>query len=400
MRTLLFLSWITASLFLFGLANPSEAAKKEREPFVIAYVGLADDPRYEEARAYTGLVLREAKRALNGVETALRESRVLGRALGLDFDLVTALLENPDNLGDAVQTLVEEETAKVFVLDLPLPLTRDVVARMAGRNVMIFNPRHRDDGLRAEICDAQLLHTVPSHAMEMDGLAQYLRKKNWTSILVLEGPEPGDSVLSAAFQAAAEKFKLTVVDVKDFALSNDPRVRDETNISLLTQDPEHDAIFLADTTGEFGRYVPFASYFPRPVIGSEGLVASAWHWTWERHGAPQLNQRFDRQAKRSMTGEDWAGWAAIKVVIEALVRTESKDPAVLRDFLLSEDFTLDTYKGAPGSFRPWDGQLRQPILLHSHNAVIARAPIDGFLHEKNTLDTLGVDERESACSAD
>ena len=29
--------------------------------------------------------------------------------------------------------------------------------------------------------------------------------------------------------------------------------------------------------------------------------------------------------------------------------------------------------------------------------VVARAPFDGFLHAKNDLDTLGVDERESAC---
>jgi len=29
--------------------------------------------------------------------------------------------------------------------------------------------------------------------------------------------------------------------------------------------------------------------------------------------------------------------------------------------------------------------------------VIAKAPIDGFLHEKNNLDTLGIDARESTC---
>ena len=37
--------------------------------------------------------------------------------------------------------------------------------------------------------------------------------------------------------------------------------------------------------------VPFASYLPRPVVGSEGLSAAAWDWTWERHGAPQEAQR-------------------------------------------------------------------------------------------------------------
>jgi len=79
------------------------------------------------------------------------------------------------------------------------------------------------------------------------------------------------------------------------------------------------------------------------------------------------------------------------------VRSESREVAVLRDFLTSDAFTLDTYKGAPGNFRPWDNQLRQAVLLHTHNAVVARAPLEEFLHQTNTLDTLGSDRPESAC---
>ena len=49
------------------------------------------------------------------------------------------------------------------------------------------------------------------------------------------------------------------------------------------------------------------------------------------------------------------------------------------------------------NFRPWDGQLRMPMMLATHNAVIAVAPLDGFLHQTNTLDTLGTDEPEHKC---
>ena len=68
--------------------------------------------------------------------------------------------------------------------------------------------------------------------------------------------------------------------------------------------------------------------------------------------------------------------------------------------MTSDAFTLDTYKGTPGNFRPWNNQLRQAVLLHTHNAVIARAPIEGFLHQTNNLDTLGRDRPESACRFD
>ena len=48
-------------------------------------------------------------------------------------------------------------------------------------------------------------------------------------------------------------------------------------------------------------------------------------------------------------------------------------------------------------FRPWDGQLRQPVLLADGQGVIGMAPIDGILHPKNSLDTLGADEPEKRC---
>jgi hypothetical protein len=38
-----------------------------------------------------------------------------------------------------------------------------------------------------------------------------------------------------------------------------------------------------------------------------------------------------------------------------------------------------------------------PILLATSDAVIGVAPIEGYLHATNVLDTLGIDEAESAC---
>ena len=98
-----------------------------------------------------------------------------------------------------------------------------------------------------------------------------------------------------------------------------------------------------------------------------------------------------------MTSDDWAGWAAVKSVVEGVTRLKTVSVAEIRSYLLGNDFVLDTYKGAQGAFRAWSGQLRQPILLATHNAVIERAPIEGFLHPTNNLDTLGLDEPLSPC---
>ena len=379
---------------LLLLASGALGATNQTVTF--AYLQRADDPAYEQQRAYTGLKLRDRHRPLPGVQLALKESRVLGRALGLKFALREVELAAGDDPVAQVRDLVDQGIG-LFILDLPLADMEAVARALADQDVILFNPRHRDDALRGAACAPALFHTIPSHAMTMDALAQYLRKKGWTKILVLHGEAKVDRTLSDAFQVAARKFGLEIVETRSFVLSNDPRQRDQTNVALLTSATDYDVVFLADDAGEVGRYVPFATYLPRPVVGSEGLIPGAWHWTWERHGAPQLNQRFDRLAGRPMTDSDWSAWAAVKAAIEAMTRTDSQAVSDLRAYLTSPDFTLDTYKGSPGNFRPWNRQLRQGMLLHSHNAVLALAPIDGFLHEHNNLDTLGADRRESAC---
>jgi len=299
---------------------------------------------------------------------------------------------------DAMGRAMGNERGGVFVLDVPIEDVREAATAFADDRVLLFNVRHPDDSLRGADCSPVLFHTIASRAMLMDALAQYLFKKNWLEVLALEGPDAIDAKWGAAFRTSAAKFRLELVDTRSFVLSNDPRHRDQSNFALLTSGADYDVVYLADSLGEFGRYLPYQTKDPRPVVGSEGLIPGDWHWTWERHGAPQLNQRFDRLAKRRMTGPDWAAWVAVKAIVTAALYSESRDIMSLRSALRSDSFRVDTYKGAPASFRPWDNQLRQSILLHTDNAVIARAPIEGFLHQKNNLDTLGVDARESTCS--
>jgi len=98
-----------------------------------------------------------------------------------------------------------------------------------------------------------------------------------------------------------------------------------------------------------------------------------------------------------MNGADWAAWEAVKAVTQSVARSRSTAFEVVRAFLLSDQLSLDTVKGNPGSFRPWDHQLRAPVLLSTADAVIERAPLPQFLHQTNVLDTLGVDAPETSC---
>jgi ABC transporter substrate binding protein (PQQ-dependent alcohol dehydrogenase system) len=111
----------------------------------------------------------------------------------------------------------------------------------------------------------------------------------------------------------------------------------------------------------------------------------------------QIQERFRRRFTRPMTAVDYAAWVAVRAVGEAALRTKSADPKVISDYLRGADFALSGYKGRSQSFRSWDGQMRQPILITGPKLLISASPQPGFLHRTSELDTLGVDQPESRC---
>ncbi|MEV8468103.1 hypothetical protein AB0T83_15100 [Fluviibacterium sp. DFM31] len=360
----------------------------------IAYLGLEDDPYYEPQPVYTGLSLRDRERPLDGARLGVRDSRVLGRALGVKFELIE-VLATPEGFTDVLSDLKATQPLAILI-DLPAKLMAQAVAE-TGSDDLLINIRDGSDRWRGPDCAPHLLHTAPSDAMRSDALAQYLRSRGWDDVLLVHGPTEADIAQAATARTSAAKFGLKIVDQRAFELTNDPRRRNKSNIALLTGGARYDTVWLIDDQGDFGRYLPYATYAPRPVIGSEGLGPHAWHWTFERYGAPQLNQRFRRVADRDMSSDDWAAWVATKVIAEAVVGAGTADRGAVHRALRAPELSVDLYKGVRGNFRDWDGQLRQPILLATQNAVIAVAPIDGFEHQFDTLDTLGPDRDDSTC---
>jgi ABC transporter substrate binding protein (PQQ-dependent alcohol dehydrogenase system) len=264
--------------------------------------------------------------------------------------------------------------------------------------VTLINATAHEDFLR-DRCYANLLHTAASDRMQADALVQYLRTRNWTKVLVLQGNLPRDQVVAESFKASSGRMRLNVVDTRSFTLSRNPENQEDNNTLLLTGKTDYDVIFIADSNGEYARFLPYATQLPRLVTGAEGLVAGEWHWSWDRDGATQVTSRFLKRNKntREMTGADWSTWVAAKAVVESYGRAGSKDPNAVDAYLRGPKLRLDGSKGVTLNFRSWDGQLRMPITLATHNAVIAVAPLQGFLHQTNTLDTLGEDQPEHKC---
>jgi ABC transporter substrate binding protein (PQQ-dependent alcohol dehydrogenase system) len=98
-----------------------------------------------------------------------------------------------------------------------------------------------------------------------------------------------------------------------------------------------------------------------------------------------------------MTPEDYGGWLAVRAIGEAATRSATADPAKIIAYLHSPAFSVSGYKGPELTFRAWDGQLRQPVLLAPDRSLVSISPQPGFLHQTNDLDSLGYDQPESSC---
>ena len=380
-------------LLALAAAPPAGAAVPE---LLIGYVALKKDPRYTVKRRFARYLTEALGSPYVGAKVAIEESKFVGSAVGVEFKLKRRRAKSEGRLVKSALKLVDDG-AKYILVDAPAALVDEVARATKDMGVLLFNITARDDVLRQTQCGSHLLHVIPSHAMTTDALVQYLISKKWREALVLTGPRPEDEQLTAAFERSAKRFGVEIVERRPFVLSNDPREREKNNVALLTAGADYDVVFVADTDGEFARDVPYQTVEPRLVVGSEGLAAAAWHWAWERHGAPQLEKRFQKKAKRPMRDFDWAAWMAVKAVVEAVLRTGGGDFTAVRDYLVGPEIVLDGFKGNRLNFRPWNRQLRQPLLLVTHNWVVERAPLRGFLHQTNNLDTLGFDERDSRC---
>ena len=377
---------------------PAGAQIVQHPVMTIGYLDIEEDIRYIRAFVYARIPAVPRERPVDGAQLGIADANSVGQFVGFSYELSHYRGTDADDLIAAVERMRQEDDVRYFLIDAETHVIQALTEATRDAGVLLFNINDADDGLRAENCASHLLHTAPSYNMLMDALTQYMVFQDWIRILVLKGPLEDDAEMVTALERSARRNGNRIVDIRDFVLSNDPRQRDQNNIRLLTAGrQDYDVVFIADTDGEFGRYVPFQTVRPRPVVGTSGLIAEAWQWTFERHGAPQLNGRFFRANDRFMAGPDWAAWAAVRAITQSSVRANSTDFDAVGDVLFSDQLNMDSYKGFRSDFRPWNNQLRQNLLLSVHNAVIARAPIDKFEHAINDLDTLGIDGPENQC---
>ena len=383
-RTLVYA--LIAATTLLGFTHNAKAAN-----WNVTLIEQANNPKLDRQRlerAYLGHPLGGAGEAITmALDDAQFELEAAKTTITLKQEQVITV--------EAAKTAAQKaEKAGVPILLINLPGAWTAAVATAVK-IPVINIGSSDDNLRESDCLTNMYHVLPSERMRTDALAQALMTRKWSQVLLLVGAMPEDIKRSQTAQASMKRYGLKIVTTKPFKLSTDPRERSLANLQLLTANSSYDVVWVVDSDGEFARSLPYNTALARPVVGDAGMVSLAWEVHFDRFGAPQVTRRFTKAAKRPMTDVDWAAWMAGKVVVAAAIASPRSDPVSIAKALINA--SLDGSKGVPLQFRPWDRQLRQSMLLTDGQGVLGAIPMEGILHPKNILDTLGADEGEKLC---
>ena len=374
------------------VSQGQENLKPSSKPLTLVYLKhLKGNP---EVRPFFDPLI--ADEGIKGGELGIIDNNTTGQFTGQTFSLKRIEIPLEDSLSDRFKSLLKEGH-QLFLLDLNAEEQITLASLPEAAGVLLFNISSSEDRLRGADCRKNLLHILPSHAMKADALAQYLGKKRWQKWFLVTQSQPEDALYADAIRKSAKKFGAKIVADKPWSHTFDERRTPESEIPVFTQDTDYDALVVIDTERSLGDLFPYRTWLPRPVVGTSGLVPSSWHSTHEAFGAMQLQNRFMDANGRPMKDKDYAAWLSVRAIGESATRTKSTDLQSIKSFLLGEDFALGGFKGVPLSFRSWDQQLRQPLILGAERGTVALAPIEGYLHPTNELDTLGTDQPESTC---
>ncbi len=393
---------LLGALATLGLASDAEAQQSDqpRDTITVGYLGLERDEEWEPLSVLDPVIDDEG---VQGARLAIDDNNAAGQFLGQEFVFVEVIMPREGDVEEGLQELLDQG-AEWIVSGLPREGLEALMEIPALEDRVVFNAAAPDNVLRGEACHPNLFHTTPSRRMLADALAQFLGYKQWDRWALVFGNTDEDRLLAEALGEAAQRFGQEVVGEKMWP--HDPMSRRaeggfhaiQREIPVFVQDfADHDVLVIADENDYFGEYFPYQTWLPRPVAGTQGLKATAWHRAHESWGGVQLQRRFEEQADRWMTPRDFAAWLAVRSLGESSARTDSVARDEVLNYMLSDEFELAGYLGLPVSFRTWNHQLRQPILITGPRMVASVSPQEGYLHPRTPLDSLGADEGESQC---
>jgi ABC-type branched-subunit amino acid transport system substrate-binding protein len=444
-------SAVLSGALLAGAGRPQPAgAVATHVPNVVRLGYIADldslkspppvSPTVPEIAAYVGLL---------GARQGAEEMDYTARLMGQRVELVEAPAPTPQRAVEQAERLAAENI-RVLLGGFDSATARALARVAQQRNVLFFNVGATDDRLRNEDCSRWAFHIEASDAMYIDAIADWFIRG--LAFLVDENAPQGVQVIQrrparawflvtedTPLQEARRRRVHAALEQRHWGgrIVADVVLREQEKLGQTVRSIAHarpDLVFLLLSPArqlefyEQCEHAPLSvevTGFPDPVTQTRTFFAAllrvaprtargsirmvSWEPTFAAVGGPELTQRFYRRWKQPMDGPAWVSWLAVKILWEALSQTQTTQVSTLRGYLESSEALFEGYQGIGMTFRPWDHQLRHPVmasrLLRSTGDAFAWAEMIGQFPNvlapgrtpNQVLDQLGDTAETSRC---
>jgi len=369
----------------------------------IAYVAPTPGPARASAGAErAGDVRVAAYSGLLGARQGAAETGYSARLVGRRLELLEAAAATPDEAAAAAGRLAGRGVAALLGgFD---SATAVALSRFARAHRLLFiNVGATDDRLRNEECDRYSFHVEASDAMYLDALAdwfirglaflidenapqgiQVIRRNPARTWFLVTEDTPVERARRDRLRAALELRHWGGRVVADVLVGRNTDIPDvlpairriHPDLVFLLLSPGRQLAFYrryeearlpVETTGFPDPAAQTRAFFgallrTAPAASRGGIRIVAWEPTFAAVGGPQLAQRFYRRWGHPMDGPAWTSWAAVKIVWDAVTGAQTADADGLLRYLETPSAVFEAYQGIGMGFRPWDHQLRHPVM--------------------------------------
>ena len=364
---------MASTLGFGGLQSPGLAvAKAYAQPQAPRVVRIAHLSRRQGPDA------EMAAYAIMGAQLGAEEADVTAGMFGTRVELIIEDAVTPEN----VESLTAKLGAQAHLSAIVAALDERTAARVSDatqqQRLVCSNAAARGGVLRGEKCHRLTFHVEPDLAMYTHAMGQWLvhnNRKRWHFVVAESAAE------QEVYQRAGRFLQHQGGnDLGRSVITRDSRIIKPCLRSWRVRRPR-----LSWWHSEARAYGSFwsstrhrastffwrgSARYDRPLAGwsasPQGVWVTSWYHQLERFSARELNRRFLRRFERPAEGFAWANWAAVKLVVEGVLRSASTDAVALVNYLEGAP-QFDGHKGKALTF-PGLGSPVAPAPLCAQNA--------------------------------
>jgi branched-chain amino acid transport system substrate-binding protein len=345
---------------------PAKAHAQAQAPRVVRIAHLSGRQGHDsEPAPYT----------IMGAQLGAEEANVTAGMFGAKVEVIIEDGTTAENILSLARKLNAQEKLTAIIAALDDPTTASLSAFAQQERVLCLNTTARGGDLRGEQCHRSTFHVEPNLAMYTQAMGQWLlqnNRKRWYYVVSEAGFGQEVYYRSRRFlqqQGGADLGRSVISsgqsDYQD-VLAHLGGVEVEAIVVALKGEELRHFLEQYKTSGLktllAGIPLDMLALWQASLESLQGVWVASWYHELERFSARELNRRFYRRFEKPAEGFAWANWAAVKLVMEGVLRSASTEAAALVNYLEGAP-PFDGHKGRPLTFREWNHQLRQPLYV-------------------------------------